>query len=53
MAYIQETRWKGSGCKFFGDKGKGYKLFIWMGVKTKSDGAGILVVLREMDGQCC
>jgi len=24
---IQETRWRGSGCKFFGAQGKVYKLF--------------------------
>jgi len=27
MACIQETRWKGSGCKFYGAKGKRYKMF--------------------------
>jgi len=26
VACIQETRWKGSGCKFCGAKGKRYKL---------------------------
>jgi len=29
-ACIQETRWSGSGCIFYGTKGKRYKLF-WMG----------------------
>jgi len=32
VACIQETQWKGSGCKFYGAKGKRYKLF-WMGGK--------------------
>jgi len=31
---IQETRWRGSGCRFFGAEGKKYKLF-WMGDKDK------------------
>jgi len=30
MTCIQETRWKGSGCKFCGTKGRRYKLF-WLG----------------------
>ena len=29
---IQETRWRGNGCRFFGAKGERYKLF-WMGGK--------------------
>jgi len=39
---IQETRWSGSGCRFFGANGKKYKLF-WMGGKDKSDGVGMFV----------
>ena len=39
---VQETRWRGSGCRFFGVIGKRYKLF-WMGSKAKSDGVGIFV----------
>jgi len=27
MECIQETQWKGSGCKFYGAKGQRYKLF--------------------------
>jgi len=34
---IQETRWKGSGCKFYEAKGKRHKLF-WMGGEERSDG---------------
>ena len=30
-------RWKGSGCKFLGTKGKRYKLF-WMTGEQRSDG---------------
>jgi len=29
VACVQETRWRGSGCRFFGATGKRYKLF-WM-----------------------
>jgi len=39
VACIQETQWKGSGCKFYGGKGKRYKLF-WMGGEKRSDGVG-------------
>ena len=39
VACIQETRWKGSGCRLFGARGKRYKLF-WMGGKEKTDGVG-------------
>ena len=38
----QETRWRGSGCRFFGAIGKRYKLFR-MGSKAKTDGVGIFV----------
>jgi len=37
----QETRWRGSGCRFFGAIGNRYQLF-WMGSKAKTDGVGIL-----------
>jgi len=39
---IQETRWRGSACKFFGVHGKRYKL-SWMGDKDRSDGDGMFV----------
>jgi len=42
VACIQETQWKGSGCKFYGAKGKRCKLF-WMGGEDRSDGVGIFV----------
>ena len=42
VACVQETRWRGSGCRFFGAIGKRYKLF-WMGSKAKTDGVGIFV----------
>jgi len=45
---VQETRWRGSGCRFFGAIGKMYKLF-WMGSKAKSD--GVLLCCREMGRQ--
>ena len=32
VACVQETRWGGSGCRFFGAIGKRYKLF-WIGSK--------------------
>jgi len=37
VACIQETQWKGSGCKFYGAKGKRYKLF-WIGGEERLDG---------------
>ena len=37
VACVQETRWRGSGCRFFGAIGKRYKQF-WMGSKAKTDG---------------
>jgi len=54
VAYVQETRWRGSGCRFFGAIGKRYKLF-GMGSKAKTDGVGIfvaekLVVLLVLKG---
>jgi len=42
VACVQETRWRGSGCRFFGAVGKRYKLF-WMGSKAKTDGVGTFV----------
>ena len=48
VACIQETRWKGSGCKFYGAKGQRYKLF-WMGGKEKQDGVGIFVAEKWVD----
>jgi len=39
VACIQETRWKGRGCKFYGSIGRRYKLF-WMGGEERSDGVG-------------
>jgi len=36
VACIQDTQWRGTGCRFFGAKCKRYKLF-WM----RSDGVGI------------
>jgi len=40
VACVQETRWRGLGCRFFGAIGKRYKLF-WMGSKAKTDGVEI------------
>jgi len=42
VACVQETRWRGSGCRLFGAIGKRYKLF-WMGSKAKTGGVGIFV----------
>jgi len=39
VACIQETRWKGSGCKLYGAKGKRYKLFR-MGGEERLVGVG-------------
>jgi len=39
---------KGSGCKFYGAKGKRYKLF-WMGGKKRSDSVGIFVAEKWVD----
>ena len=46
---VQETRWRGSGCRFFGATGRRYKLF-WMGSKAKSDGVRISVAEKWVDG---
>jgi len=48
MACIQETQWKGSGCKFYGAKGKRYNLF-WMGGEERSDGVEIFVEEKWVD----
>ena len=48
VACIQETRWKGSGCKFYGAEGQRYKLF-WMGGEEKLDGVRIFVAEKSVD----
>jgi len=48
VACVQETQWRGSGCRFFGAIGRRYKLF-WMGRKAKSDGVGIFVAKEDND----
>jgi len=48
VACIQETQWKGSGCKFYGAKGQRYKLF-WMGGEQRSDSEGIFVAQKWVD----
>ena len=48
VACVQETRWRGSGCRFFGAIGKRYQLF-WMGSKAKTDGVGIFVAEKWVD----
>ena len=48
VACVQETRWRHSGCRFFGAIGKRYKLF-WMGSKAKTDGVGIFVAKKRVD----
>jgi len=48
VACIQETRWKGSGCKSYGAKGKRYKLF-WVGGEERLDGVRIFVAEKWVD----
>jgi len=48
VACVQETRWRGCGCRFFGAIGKRYQLF-WMGSKAKTDGVGIFVAEKSVD----
>ena len=48
VACVQETRWRGSGCRFFGAIGKMYMLF-WMGSKAKTDGVGIFIEEKWVD----
>jgi len=45
---IQETRWRGSGCRFYGTKDKRHKLFL-MGGEERSDDVGISVVEKWVD----
>ena len=42
IACVQEIRWRGSSCRYFGATGKRYKLF-WMGSEAKTEGVGIFV----------
>ena len=42
MACVQETPWRGSGCR------QRFKLF-WMGSKAKTDGVGIFVAEKWVD----
>jgi len=49
VACVQETQWRGSGCRLFGAIGKRYKLF-WMGSKAKNDGVKISVAQKWLDG---
>jgi len=48
VACVQEIRWRGSGCRFFGAIGKKYKLY-WMRSKAKTDGVGIFVAEKWVD----
>ena len=48
VACVQETQWRGSGCRLFGAIGKRYKLF-WMGSKAKNDGVKISVAQKWLD----
>jgi len=48
VACIQETRSRGSGCRFFGAKGKICKLFR-MGGKERSDGVEIFVTEKWVE----
>jgi len=49
VACIQGTQWKGNGCKFYGAKGKRYKLF-WMRGEI---GRCRDIRSTEMGGHCC
>ena len=42
IACMQEIRWRGSSCRYFGARGKRYKLF-WIGSEAKTVGVGIFV----------
>ena len=44
---MQEIRWRGSLCRYFGATGKRYKL--WMGSKAKTEGVGIFVAEKWVD----
>jgi len=48
VACVQETRWRGSGCRFFSAIGKRYKLF-WIGRKANTDGIGTFVAEKWVD----
>jgi len=48
VACVQEVRWRGSVCRFFGAICKRYKLF-WMGSKAKTHGVGIFVAEKWVD----
>jgi len=45
---VQEIRWRGSSCRYFGATGKRYKLF-WMGNEAKTEGVGIFVTEKWVD----
>ena len=45
---VQEIRWRGSSCRYFGATGKRYKLF-WMGSEAKTEGGGIFVAEKWVD----
>ena len=42
IACVQEIRWRGSSCRYFGATGKRYKLF-WMRSEAQTKGVGIFV----------
>ena len=48
IACVQEIRWTGSSCRYFGATGKRYKLF-WMGSEAKTEGVGIFVAEKWVD----
>ena len=48
IACVQEIRWRGSSCRYFGATGKRYKLF-WMGSEAKTEGVGIFVAEKWAD----
>ena len=48
IACVQEIRWRGSSCRYFGATGKRYKLF-WMGSEAKTEGVGIFVAEKWVD----
>ena len=48
IACVQEIRWRGSSCRYFGATGKRYKLF-WMGSEAKTEGVGISVAEKWVD----
>ena len=48
VACVQEVRWRGGSCRYFGATGKRYKLF-WMGSEAKTEGVGIFVAEKWVD----